>query len=44
MSGATDAPEETALLAIVHEQLRWQQVAVIPIVTDLVTPFWSPRR
>lgn len=37
MSAGTDASEETALLAILREQLRWQKVAVIPIVKDLVT-------
>lgn len=36
MSAETGA-SETSLLEILQEQLRWQKVAVIPIVKDLVT-------
>ena len=36
MSAGIDASEAT-LLEILREQLRWQKVAVIPIVKELVT-------
>jgi hypothetical protein len=37
MSVGTEGSEATALLEIMREQLRWQKVAVIPIVKDLVS-------